>query len=276
MALAEFIVTFREFFEIFLVIGIMAAYLQKSGNSRYLKFVVAGSALAALASVAVAWAFGFAAETFEEHEALFEGVTLVLAAILVTWLILWMFRQRNMAKQVEAGLKQKIDVGEELGVAALAFVAVFREGIEVVLFLNGISLSTGAISAAWALGGALAASALAYLVFKSFIRLDFKTFFLATSAVLVVLAAGLLSQGVHELEEVGVLPPLIEHIYDVTPALNADGTFPLLHEKGAVGGVLKGIVGYDTSPSLLQLLAYFGYLALVYLIYRQISRGHAK
>ena len=271
MALAEFIVTFREFFEIFLVIGIMAAYLQKSGNSRYLKFVAAGAALAALASVAVAWAFGFAASAFEAHEALFEGVTLVLAAILVTWLILWMFKQRNVAKQVEAGLKQKIDVGEELGVAALAFVAVFREGIEIVLFLNGISISTGAIDAAWAFGGAIVASALAYMVFRSIVRLDFKTFFLATSAVLVVLAAGLLSQGVHELEEVGVLPPLIEHVYDVTPTLNADGTYPLMHEKGAGGSVLKGLVGYDTNPSAMQLIAYFGYLALVYLAYRRIS-----
>ncbi len=270
MALAEFIVTFREFFEIFLVVGIMAAYLQKSGNSRYLKFVAAGAALAATASVAVAWAFGFAASAFEEHEALFEGVTLVLAAVLVTWLILWMFRQRNLAKHVEAGLKQKIDVGEEIGVAALAFVAVFREGIEIVLFLNGISLSTGAISAAWAFGGALAASVLAYLVFKSFVRLDFKTFFLATSTILVLLAAGLLSQGVHELEEAGVLPPLIEHVYDVTPELNADGSYSIMHEKGAGGSVLKGLFGYDTNPSAMQLIAYFGYLALVYLAYKKV------
>ncbi len=269
MAVAEFIVAFREFFEISLLVGIMLAYLGKTRNQRYSRDVWMGVVLAGLASVGVAGAFKLGSVEFADVEALFEGITLLLAAVLVTWLILWMMRQKKIAQEIEDGLKTNIDVGSEVGVTAFSFISVFREGVEIVLFIGGISLSTGAINFAGVIVGALAAIALGYLVFNSIVKLNLRSFFTVTSAILILLAAGLVSQGVHELEEARVLPPLVENVYDFTPAKNADGSYPLLHEKGALGGVLKGLVGYDTNPSLMQVLAYLTYLLAVYFAYRR-------
>lgn len=272
MALAEFVVAFREVFEIALVLGIMLAYLAKTKSSKQSPIVYIGAALAVLASIAAAYAFEALAGGFEQNEALFEGTTLVLAAILVTWLNFWMLGQANVRKGIESRVGEHAASGAWPSLAAFAFIAVFREGVEIVLFLNGIAIATGALSLAWAVAGGIAAVVLSYAVLRQLVKLDMKKFFLATSVMLAVLAAGLLSQGVHELQELGIVPTSIEHVYDITPALNADGSYPLMHEKGAIGGMLKGLAGYDTAPSLEQVIAYFGYLALVYLAYRRISR----
>lgn len=276
MALAEFIVMFREAFEIALILGIMLTYLYRTKNGKYSSFVYAGAALAVIASVAAAAAFEFLAGGFEKNEALFEGITLVVASVLVTWLILWMFSQKNIAKDIERGVQVKISHHERMGLAAFAFVAVFREGVEIVIFLGGIAISAGGLNLASAAIGLLAAAALSYAFFSHAVRLNLKAFFLATSALLVLLAAGLLSQGVHELQEARVLPTSIEHIYNITPPLDANGSYPLMHERGLVGGLLKGLVGYDTSPSLEQAIAYAAYLAVVALAYRRIAGNGAR
>lgn len=272
MGLAEFVVVFREVFEIALVVGIMLAYLHKTRNWKYATFVYAGALIAIVASVLAGGVFEAARAMFEANEELFEGATLVLASAFVTWLIVWMFAQKNMAKQIEKGLELKIEQKEKIGLAAFAFLAVFREGIEIVIFLGGIAISAGSVNAAASAIGGLAALALAYGVFRQAIKLDMRAFFTYTSVILIFLAAGLLSQGVHELQEAKVVPTSIEHIYNITPAMNADGSYPLMHEKGAVGGLLKGLVGYDTSPSLEQAFAYFAYLGCVYLAYRRTSK----
>ncbi|MDO8339857.1 MAG: FTR1 family protein, partial [Candidatus Burarchaeum sp.] len=108
MALAEFIVTFREFFEIALIIGIMQACLYKTGNSRFGSYVYLGVAAAAIASIAAAFAFGTVAGGFEANEELFEGVTLIIASALVTWMIIWMMGQRNVGEAVRSGLSAEL------------------------------------------------------------------------------------------------------------------------------------------------------------------------
>ena len=264
MALAEFIVTFREFFEIAFVIGILLAYLRKTGNGKLDVYVYLGIALAVVASVSAAFAFERVAGGFEANEELFEGITLILASVFVTWLILWMRRQGNVADAVRKGLQTEIEKGKAAGIVLFSFIAVFREGIEIVLFLGGIGVSTGAVSLFGAVAGAALALVLAYAVFRSIVKLDVKLFFQVTGALLILLAAGLLSQGVHELQEAGVLPTIMEHVYDINPPANADGTYPPLHDKGALGAVAKGVVGYDGNPSLLQIVSYVGYVVLAY------------
>ncbi len=270
MALPEFIVSFREFFEIFLLIGIMLAYLTRTNNKTYRGAVWIGIVIASVASLAAAWGFSFVRESFQANEALFEGVTLLLASLLVTWLIIWMFKQRNVAKQVEKELKSKIDIGTEAGVALFSFIAVFREGIELVIFLEGISISSGSLNLFSAFLGFALAAGLALLIFKSIVSLNLKKFFTVTSILLILLAGGLVSQGVHELEEAHVLPSLVEHVYALD--FRNEPTPHLLAEKGAVGSVLKSLLGYDTSPSLLQLLAHLGYFLAAYLLYKKVSQ----
>lgn len=275
MALAEFIVTFREVFEIALIVGIMLAYLRRTRNWKYRSMVWLGAGAAVLGSVLAAFAFEAIGGGFESNEALFEGVTLVLASLLVSALILWVLAHRNIAGEIEKGLAANLGRREKIGLALFAFVSVFREGVELVLFLGGIEISSGALNFAGVIAGGAAAILLSYAFFRRVVSLDMRKFFLVTSVLLVVLAAGLLSQGVHELQDAGIIPVSIERVYDITPPMNADGSYPLLHEKGAIGALLKGMVGYDTAPSLEQAAAYILYLILVFAACKKISRNAA-
>jgi len=101
-------------------------------------------------------------------------------------------------------------------------------------------------------------------VMRGVYRLDINRFFQFTSIVLIVFAAGLAGYGVHELIEAGEsfgieLGILAQPAFDINPPPNADGTYPLLHEKGAVGSVLAALVGYDGNPEWLRVIAYLAY-----------------
>jgi high-affinity iron transporter len=93
-----------------------------------------------------------------------------------------------------------------------------------------------------------------------------------TSILLILFAAGLAAQGVHELQEAHVLPVVLEHVWDVNPPLNPNGSYPLLHENGALGSILKALFGYNGNPSLLELVTYLGYLLLVSVLWRRAAR----
>jgi high-affinity iron transporter len=276
MALAEFIVSFREFFEIALIISVIVAYLHKSGQGRMDRFVWMGAGAAGLASLALAWAFEALAGGFERWEALFEGVALLFAAGMVSWLILWMMRQANVARTLQMQTQQRMKQGSGPGLALLAFGTVFREGVEIVLFFAGIQITSGRLNLVGAGIGAALALLLAWGLYIHLVRLDLGRFFKLTGAILVLMAGGLVGQGVHELEEAGMVPPLIEHVYDLNPPLAADGGYPLLHEKGAAGAMLKGLAGYDANPSLMQMAAQLGYYGAVLVVYRKISTASAR
>ena len=271
MALAEFIVSFREFFEIAAILGIMLAYLAKTGRPELRRHVWMGAAAAGLLSIAGYAGFERLAGGFGLWEPLFEGVTLLAAAAGVTSLILWMMRQKNMTQHLHQHMEKNLQNDATAGLFAVAFFAVLREGVELVLFLGGIRMVDGGLDALAVAAGFGAAALLAYLIFTSLMRLDLPRFFRVTSVLLVLMAGGLVGQGVHELEEANVLPPLIEHVYDFNPPMAQEGVYPLLHEKGIVGTVMKGLVGYDANPSLLQVLAQLGYYGAVYAAYRRIN-----
>jgi high-affinity iron transporter len=276
MALAEFTVAFREFFEISLILGIMLAYLHKTGREKLAGAVWMGAALAGGASLVAAWAFESLAGGFEKWEPLFEGITLLTAAVLVTWLILWMFGQKNVQEGIKQGVKKSIadpDTGHEFnGLMAFAFIAVFREGIEIVLFLAGIQLVSGALSYLAIAVGAMVAIGLAWAVFRSLVHLNLSIFFKATGLILVLMAGGLVSQGIHELQEVGVIPTWMASVYNINPPTPEGGPYPLMHEKGLVGSMLRNTIGLDFNPSIEQLLAHVGYFVLVGAAYQRAQR----
>ena len=74
-------------------------------------------------------------------------------------------------------------------------------------------------------------------------------------------AAGLVAHGLHEFVEAGVLPPIVEHLWDVNPPARADGSLPALHENGAIGGILKGLFGWNGNPTALELIGWAAYVA---------------
>jgi high-affinity iron transporter len=143
-----------------------------------------------------------------------------------------------------------------LGIFFIVFVAVLREGVETVIFLAALPSSDITIIAG-AILGFIVAFGIAFAYFSQSKRFSLRTFFRITSILLILFAAGMVAYGVHELQEAGVIPILIEHVWDINF---------LLPENGPLGLVLKGLVGYNGNPSLIEVIAYLTALSVL-LIY---------
>lgn len=210
--IAEFIISFREFFEIALIAGLALAYLEKTGNRKYAWLVCAGVALAAIASVAAAWAFESLAGGFAAHEGQFEAVVSIASGVLIGALSLAMLSGRQFWNQLGEGnreggkAKKRRDAtsisGRESALLVFAvFANVFREGVEIVLMLGGVWLSSKGLDLVSIGAGALAAFALAYAMFRSFVRLDVKKFLRLSGMLLALFAGWLLLHGILEMQE---------------------------------------------------------------------------
>lgn len=263
--LASFLITFREALEAALIIGIIAAYVAKIGRQDLNRSIYAGIAGAIVASLGVALAFTSIYGEFEgTAEQLFEGIASLTAAVVLTYMIFWMAKN---SKKIHGELQEKIDIslskGETAGIAILTFIAVFREGVETVLFLGTLAINSPADTVIGFLAGVTVVVLLSFLMFKGIYRLDLRKFFKYTSIVLILFAAGLTAFGVHELNEAGIIPPVIEHVWDINPAVNPDGTYPALHERGLIGNTLQSLIGYNGNPSLTEVLAYAAYWMVI-------------
>jgi high-affinity iron transporter len=270
--IASFVITFREALEAALIVGIVLGYLARTGQTRYNRIVYLAIGAAVAASVAGAALFnGIAGGFTGQAEQIFEGATMLIGAALLTTMILWMMGQRRVATELREKLATTVAEAQRLGLFALVFVSVLREGIETVIFLGAASFAAADYSLVGALGGLLVAGLLGYAIFAGSMRLDLGKFFTVTSILLVLFAAGLAAHGVHELQEAGLIPVVVEHVWDVNPALHADGSYPLLHENGSLGSVLKALFGYNGNPSLLELMTYLVYLLLVSILWRRAA-----
>jgi len=124
-----------------------------------------------------------------------------------------------------------------------------------------------------ALTGMIAAILLGYAMFLGSMKINIKKFFNITSILLILFAAGLVAHGVHELQEAKVVPTGVEHVWDINPSLKPDGGYPVLHEKGYIGGILTSLFGYNGNPSLIEVLSYFIYLFIVFVLWQNIERS---
>ena len=180
--------------------------------------------------------------------------------MVLTYMIFWMSRN---ARKIKSELQEKIDVavttGYLFGITALAFIAVFREGLETVLFLTALAIADPLGTFGGTILGVGSVLLLSLLMVRGIYQMNIQKFFKYTSIVLVVFGAGLLGYGVHEFIEAGWLPAIIEHVWDINPA---NPTHPL-HEKGAIGSILKALIGYDGNPELLRVIVYVGYWVVI-------------
>ena len=273
--ISDFIITFRETLEAALIVGIILAYLVKTKRIRYAPVVYIGIGTAVVASIISAFLFSALAGGFEGRaEEIFEGISMLVAAVLITFMILWMLRQKHIVVDLHKKVDSQISQQQRLGLFFLVFISVFREGIETVIFLGAAAFAAGDQSLVGALVGMIAAIALGYVIFVAGKRLNIKKFFNITSVLLILFAAGLVAHGVHEFEEAKLLPETIEHVWDINPPQNPDGSYPALHEKGAIGSILTGLFGYNGMPCLLEVIAYIGYLVLIIILWKNIDRIH--
>ena len=274
--LETFLITSRETLEASLVVGIVLAYLMKSGNDKYRKTVWYGVGAGVILSLIVAWLFVTLAGGFEGFaEELFEGVTMLIGAFLLTTMILWMMQQRNVAmhirEKVDKHLEHVSPFFSHWGIFLLIVIAILREGVETVIFLNAIEFSNG-INLLGGFLGVAVAIVIGYLFFVGSKKMNMKKMFTISSVLLILFAAGLVAHGVHELQEAGVVPIIAEHIWDINPTVVTEGTYPMLHEKGAVGGFMKGLFGYNGNPNLLEVISWLVYLIGVSLLWWKVEK----
>jgi high-affinity iron transporter len=203
------LVVLREGFEASLVVAIVLAFLDRSNRRDGFAAVWIGIALALAVSALVGIAlFAVGAELEGTSEYLFEGITTITAAALLVWMIFWMRRQaRSIRTDLEGKTRTALAEGTAVGLAAVAFVGVLREGVETSLFLfSTTGKSSPIVSLISALVGLALALALGYAFYRGSHRLDLRRFFTVTSALLLVFAGWLLAKGLEELAEAGVIP----------------------------------------------------------------------
>ncbi len=274
--ISEFIITFRETLEAALIVGIILSYLVRTKRTKYNNIVYIGIVSAIIASIIGAFLFNTLAGGFTgTAEQIFEGVAMLVAAILITFMILWMLKQKHIVVDLHKKVDKEVNKKHQLGLFLVVFFSVLREGIETIIFLGAASfVSTANNSALGALLGIIAAIILGYLIFVAGKKVNIKKFFNVTSVILILFAAGLVAHGIHEFQEAKVIPTYIEHVWDINPAVNADGSYPALHEKGTVGSILKGLFGYNGDPSLLEVISYIFYIVLIIILLKNIEKIH--
>ncbi len=267
----------REGVEAALIVSIILAYLARTGNLAQASRIWLGVGGAVALSVVVgavlfATVRGFPAP----YEQLFEGLAMLLAATVVTWMLFWMRRQAASVKgELHAALARVLSEGSVWGLTVLAFTAVIREGIETSLFLVGQATAADAASPSVLLGalvGLGVAVVLGIGFYQGSRRINLAVFFRWTGIALVFIAAGLLSHAVHEFIEVG------EHygvaVVGAAQAFDLSAVLPHEEIAGAPGGVvlvigqlLRALFGYTARPEVLTLVVHVAYLAIVLAIY---------
>jgi high-affinity iron transporter len=270
--LPTYLLSLREGLEAALIIGIVLGALSKIRRNDLAPAVWLGTLSAVAVSILTALlltSFGMSLE--EKAEQIFEGITMLIAAGLLTWMIFWMSKQARFLKgELEAGVNKAAASTGQRAMFGLAFLAVVREGVELALFITAAffagdqSQVTSNIiqTLAGTILGLGTAVLLGWTLFATTVRLDLRRFFQVTGFLLILFAAGLVAHGVHEFNEVGWIPAIVEHVWDVNAIVDENSLFGLL---------LKTLFGYNGNPSLTEMISYFVYLAVVTILWRRDS-----
>ncbi|MEU3316650.1 MULTISPECIES: iron uptake transporter permease EfeU [Streptomyces] len=257
----NYLIGLREGLEASLVVCILVAYLVKTGNSRRLPPVWAGVGIAVALSLAFGalLQFGSSTLTFQAKEAL-GGSLSVLSVALVTWMVFWM---RRTARHLKTELQDKLDAALAIGTGALvvtSFFAVGREGLETSLFIWTAVQATGdgVRPLVGALLGLATSVLLGWLFYKGALKINLAKFFRWTGAMLVVVAAGVLAYGVHDLQEAALLPGLHSLAFDISATIPPDSWY---------GTLLKGVFNFQPDPTVLQTAVWALYVVPVMLLF---------
>lgn len=258
--LGNFLIGLREGLEASLVVSILIAYLVKTGRRHLLPKVWAGVGLAVAISLlfGALLTFGPKGLSFSAQE--FIGGTLSIAAVgLVTWMIFWM---AGAARTIASDLRRQVDAaeGSSWSLPLIAALAVGREGLETALFVWAATKSAAAEGGTTAgpllgaLAGLLVAIALGYALYAGAVRINLGRFFAITGGFLILVAAGVLAYGVHDLQEAGFLPGLNNLAYDVSAAVPPGSL---------LGTILKGIFNFSPAATALEVVVWVTYVGIV-------------
>ncbi|KQO04830.1 high-affinity Fe2+/Pb2+ permease [Agreia sp. Leaf244] len=265
--LANFLIGLREGLEAALVVGILIAYVVKIRRRDVLKRIWLGVALAVLVSLSLGaiLTFGTYGLSFEAQEAI-GGSLSIIATIFVTWMVFWMLRtSKNLKHHLQHDVDQHLE-GAGWGLVLVAFLAVGREGIETALFIWAAVQATGSttLPLVGAALGIVVAVLLGWLINRGLVRINLSKFFAWSGAVLIVVAGGVLSYGVHDLQEAGILPGLHSLAFDVSAAIPPDSWY---------GTLLKGTVNFSPATTWFEAAAWVLYVVPTMIVFlRSVAR----
>ncbi|WP_395297766.1 iron uptake transporter permease EfeU [Kitasatospora hibisci] len=263
----NYLIGLREGLEASLVVCILIAYLVKTGRRDKLPpvWVGIGSAVGLSMAFGAVLQFGSSQLTFEAQEAL-GGSLSIIAVGLVTWMVFWM---RRTARHLKAELHGKLDAALAMGTTALvvtSFLAVGREGLETALFIWSAVQATndGYNPIIGAALGLFTSVVLGWLFYRGALKINLAKFFTWTGAMLVVVAAGVLAYGVHDLQEAGWLGGLHDVAFDISSTIPKDSWY---------GTLLKGVFNFQPDPTVLQLAVWAAYLVPTLAIFLGLFGG---
>jgi len=269
--LANFLIGLREGLEAALVVGILIAYLKKVNQGSRTRYIWWGvwSAIALASAVA---AF-FTTTSFRLHgkaEPFISGLLSIVAAALITWMIIWLSKKaRFMKAELEGALDRAIATGVG-SLFLLAFVSVGREGLETAIFIWNGALASGGTSAVviGTIFGLLVASILGWLLYLGSLKVNLQKFFRYSGAALIFVAAGMFSYGIAEWQEIGLLPGTSSLLFDISGTISAEGL---------LGSILKGALNFTPTPTVLQSAGWLIYFTPVaYLFFKKPKKVAVK
>lgn len=266
----QYVITFREAFEVLLLSVIIYGYLKKTGRGEYTRYLGYGVVGATITSLFLGL-FAYTLYITSEVKALFEIGGSFLAVGVLTYVV---YTMAKSSREMIQSLKQRVENVQKmaLGVFIVGFVIAIREGIETILFLIPFfGVDTIGNTVTGVILGILSSIILAGLIYKMGINLDIRKFFLFTSILIILIASGILGYGIHELieymEENGFeVGTMGYYIYN----LNIEKT-NILHESNIVGGILSALIGYASKMELIRFIAQGGYLILALWLYLRVA-----
>ena len=256
--LGALLIALREGIEITLVVGIVLAYLAQTGTMRAARWVWAGVATATGVSLLFLGVLNALEAEFEGRtEAIFEGVTMLLATAFLTWMIFWMLRNaRSLRSELHRGIESALaSGGAAWGLFLLVFFAVVREEVELALLLFA---APGQGKLVGTFVGLAAAVGIGVLIYAFGRRIDLRSFFRVTTILLILFAAGLVTHAAHEFVEAELIAGGPQ-LFDLSRVLPDDE---------GLGALLRALLGYSADPTLIEGIAYVAYYVLAVVLWR--------
>lgn len=257
--LPAFLITFREVIEATLIVATILGILVKLKQTKGIRTVWYATGAAILVSVLLLGIGSLVGVKVQEvytgaTEEIIEGILMIISAVFITWAVFFLHNYFASYKtKLLQKIKDTVEKEEQKGLFVLVFTAVFREGIEIVLFLSTIYLSSNPQDIFTGFVGGIAGGLLiSALLFTATFRMPIYYAFKTTSILLILFAAGLLARGVHEFAEVGLVPELQAVTFGFLPA-----------KSTVAADMLKAVFGVTQKMDITQLILYIGYISMM-------------
>jgi len=264
----------REGLEATLIVVIILLYLKKTNQRSYNRHVYLGAFLAIFSSIIFAVVFSMTYGGFTGLlEEIFEGTTFIISGIFIVTLVLWVSKEGpKIRESLEGKIEESIEGQKAFSISILTFIVIIREGIELVLLLTGTA-SIGSINQVTTILGSVIGLGISVfiglLTFYGIKTIDLSKFFKVTNVILILFAAGLITFGIHEFIEAGIVNPIIDEVWNIKhilPEAFPDGNPSTPAWLEIIGSLLKALFGYNANPALLEVIIYPSLLILIGLI----------